>query len=173
METSEKPVIIDGVPCKIGVLDAADEENYAALRDQWLQGSDASLIVYSITSRESFDMVGSFWDQVKTVKNGQGMWDPYQICVLGNKMDLKNDGRVVSKEEGKKCAQKLGCAFEECSAKTGENVEKAMFDLVRKIRTYRDNERIRYEKMKEEAEKTRVKKNERSKKSLWKRVLSR
>jgi len=168
-----KQAVIDGADYMIELLDTSGPDEYAtALRDQFLRDSDASLILYSITSKESFEKVGSFWEQVKKIKNEQGMWDPYQICVLGTKSDLKDDRRVVTEEDGEKCAQKFGCAFKECSAKTAENVEKAVFDLVRKTRTYKDNERIRYEKMREEAEKARMK-DERSKKSLWKRILSR
>jgi GTPase KRas len=46
----------------------------------------------------------------------------------------------VTFEEGQNIAEKLGCAFEECSAKECVNVEKAMFDLVRKVRRQRVEE---------------------------------
>jgi len=72
-------------------------------------------------------------------------------------------------EQGRDYASKLGCAFTECSAKTGEGIEKAAYDLVRRIVTYRDNERIRYEEIQTKAVKEREKRA--SKRSLIRRIF--
>ncbi len=95
------------------------------------------------------------------------MWDPFQICVLGNKNDLKE--REVPTDIARDYAKKLGSAFEECSAKTGKNVEKASYDLVRKIMTYRDNERVRYKQIQDRILETKEKKANR--KSLWRKMF--
>jgi GTPase SAR1 family protein len=131
-------------------------------------------LIYSITSRESFEKIREIWGEVREVKEEMGMWEPFQIGLVGNKMDLEGE-RVVSVHEGMGVAETLGCAFWEAEAETGRNTKELVEELVRKVRTYRDNERIRYEQMKEEAEKAKKEKvkNERRKKMMpWKRLFS-
>lgn len=48
----------------------------------------------------------------------------------------------------------MGCLFRESSAKTRVNIDEPFVELVKKITTYRDNERIRFEQMKKEADKS-------------------
>ncbi|QQP32365.1 Ras-related protein Rab-18 [Caligus rogercresseyi] len=52
--------------------------------------------------------------------------------LVGNKCDLE-DKRVVSKEEGQKCARKHRMMFIEASAKTREGVQLAFEELVENI----------------------------------------
>lgn len=54
------------------------------------------------------------------------------MVLVGNKTDL-NERRVVSTDEGKELADKLGISFYETSAKTGENVEKVFQDSLNEI----------------------------------------
>lgn len=138
------------------------------MRNRWINQSDATLLVYSIASKPSFLLLDSFYKFIKDVKTKEGMWDPFQICIVGNKKDLERE-RQVPVEIARDYAKRMGCAFEECSAKTGLNVEHAAHDLVRKIVTYRDNERIRYQEMQEKAFEKRERRKNRN--SLWKKVF--
>ena len=52
--------------------------------------------------------------------------------LIGNKCDLE-EKREVTKEEGKKIADKFGFIFYETSNKNGKNIEKACTDLIVKI----------------------------------------
>lgn len=54
--------------------------------------------------------------------------DKVPMCIVGNKSDLENQ-RVVTQEDGKALARKLGCAWTEASAKHNDNVINA-FQLV-------------------------------------------
>jgi GTPase KRas protein len=121
--------------------------------------------MYSITSEASLASVRAIWEEAKATKEEMGTWEPFQMCLLGSKADLE-DQREVSKEEGESCAKGMGCSFRECSAKTRVNIDEPFEELVKKIKTYRDNERIRFEQMKKGAEK------KGKKLSPWKKLFS-
>ena len=55
-----------------------------------------------------------------------------QAVLVGNKCDKEGE-RMVSKEEGQKCARKYQMMFIEASAKTKEGVHVAFEELVEKI----------------------------------------
>lgn len=144
-----KHLSIGGKYCILALIDTDSHDTSLIKRGQWIYKSDATMLVYSVSSRESFKQLESFWKVTKAVKTQIGMWEPFQLCVIGNKCDLE-EKREVSFEEGQAFAQKIECAFKEVSSKTGEGVDSAAYDLVRRVKTYRDNERIRYEQLQEQ-----------------------
>lgn len=114
------------------VLDTAGQEEYTALRDQWVREGEGFLLVYSIVSRPTFDRIERFKNQITRVKDEPNV----PIMLVGNKCD-KAEEREVSLEEGQALATRLGCQFVETSAKTCVNVEKAYLNVVRMIREQR------------------------------------
>ena len=84
------------------------------------------LIVYSTTSRASFDRVERFRHQVARVKDS----DSVPVVLVGNKIDRVHE-REVETRHGEELAKRLGCAFIETSAKTRVNLEEAYFMAVR------------------------------------------
>lgn len=129
------------------ILDTAGQEEYTALRDQWIKDGDAFLLVYSITSRSSFTRILGLHRQILKVK-GESAFGSYAepssttsptspvYIIVGNKCDLISD-REVSTQEGNALARELGCPFIEASAKRFINVEKAFYDLIRLLRKQR------------------------------------
>ena len=81
------------------------------------------ILVYSITSRTSFDRIQKFHQSMRKVKKG----DPV-FMLVGNKCDKTFD-RELSKEEGATLACQLGCGFLEASAKMRQNVELLFMNL--------------------------------------------
>ena len=137
-----KQVVIDDQTCLLDILDTAGQEEFTALRDQWIQECEGFVIVYSVTSMHSFHQVKTFKQQVTRVKDEDGL----PMMLVGNKCDLEEE-REVPQEEGTALADKLGCQFREASAKTRANVEESFYDLVRAIRK-RNGEDIPKEKEK-------------------------
>ncbi|KAI8816519.1 small G-protein Ras2 [Fimicolochytrium jonesii] len=132
-DSYRKQVVIDDQPCILEVLDTAGQEEYTALRDQWIRDGEGFLLVYSITSRSTFERVERFKQQINRVKDT----DEVPMILIGNKCDRVAE-REVSKEEGQHLARKLNCDFMESSAKTCLNVDKAFYQVVRAIRHQRN-----------------------------------
>ena len=120
---------IDNETSLLDILDTAGQEEYSAMRDQYMRTGQGFLLVFAIPSRGSFDEINSFREQILRVKDSDSV--PMVLC--GNKCDLENE-RQVSKQEGEDLAKAFGCPFMETSAKTRVNVEEAFFQLVREIR---------------------------------------
>ena len=114
------------------MLDTAGQEEYSAMRDQYMQGGEGFLIVYAINSRDSFDEVTSFRDQILRVKDA----DTIPMVICGNKCDLDNE-REISKSEGEDLAKSFGVPFFETSALSCINIEESFYQLVREIRKIR------------------------------------
>lgn len=58
--------------------------------------------------------------------------------LVGNKLDLADDERQVTTEQGNDLAKKFNCGFIEASAKTNTNVKELFFELVRMINKWRE-----------------------------------
>ncbi|KAG2184105.1 hypothetical protein INT44_009120 [Umbelopsis vinacea] len=132
-DSYRKQVVIDEQPCVLEVLDTAGQEEYTALRDQWIRDGEGFLLVYSISSRSTFERVERFRDQIFRVKDV----DNVPLMLVGNKCDKVTE-REVSREEGYAMAKRLSCDFIETSAKTCVNVERSFYSVVRMIRANRE-----------------------------------
>lgn len=86
------------------------------------------MLVYSIASRASFEMITIIRDKIL---NSTGA-DTLPMVVVGNKADLGSQ-REVSVEEGQKLAESIHAAFVETSAKDNFNIDKAFEALIAQI----------------------------------------
>lgn len=128
-DSYRKQVTIDQETCLLDILDTAGQEEYSAMRDQYMRTGQGFLCTFSVTSRSSFDEISSFREQILRVKDS----DTVPIVLVGNKCDLMVDRQVTS-TEGADLAKAFGCPFFECSAKARINVEESFYQLVREIR---------------------------------------
>lgn len=130
-DSYRKQCVIDDEVALLDVLDTAGQEEYSAMREQYMRTGEGFLLVYSINNRQSFEEIKTFQQQILRVKDK----DYFPIIVVGNKCDLESE-RKVTQQEGEDLAQEFGCKFIETSAKSRINVENAFYDLVREIRRY-------------------------------------
>eukprot|EP00658_Telonema_sp_P-2_P003658 TRINITY_DN11369_c0_g1_i6.p2 TRINITY_DN11369_c0_g1~~TRINITY_DN11369_c0_g1_i6.p2 ORF type:complete len:141 (-),score=41.24 TRINITY_DN11369_c0_g1_i6:517-939(-) len=89
--------------------------------------------VYDITSRESFEHVDGWLEDLRKVRGDEAI-----VAIVGNKCDLDqgNGARQVTTAEGEALAQKHGAKiFREASAKTGHGVEAVFEDVARDLTT--------------------------------------
>ena len=149
---------IDGQTYHLSLTDTAGQEEY---RGMWASSnlrSDAFLLVYDITNRESLEVLGEFndlidieaetrvdaWDRdhrEQSSKKGKGRAGsgngdkgpvkPIKI-VAGNKCDLQ-ESRQVPAQMGLEWARKHGCGFMETSARNTVNIEETFALIVRRV----------------------------------------
>jgi GTPase KRas len=60
------------------------------MREQYMRTGEGFLLVYSITSRSSFEEISTFQQQILRVKDR----DAYPIMVVANKADLEHERQV-------------------------------------------------------------------------------
>jgi GTPase KRas len=92
-DSYRKQCVIDDEVALLDVLDTAGQEEYSAMREQYMRTGEGFLLVYSITSRQSFEEIMTFQQQILRVKDK----DYFPIIVVGNKCDLESE-RQVSKQ---------------------------------------------------------------------------
>lgn len=114
---------------KLTIWDTAGQERFRSLTSSYYRGAQGVILVYDVTSRESFDNLRGTW--LKELETYADL-DDLVLMVVGNKVDLEAE-RQVSLEDGRQFSKNISALFMESSAKTKIGV-KAIFDeLVRKI----------------------------------------
>ena len=99
------------------IWDLAGQEQFKRLMPDYLTDSNAGIIVFDITNKESFENVKNWYNIITRVAL------PSIVLILaGNKVDLDAD-RVVSTKEGQDLAKELGISYIETSAKTNEKID--------------------------------------------------
>ncbi|KAJ0172046.1 hypothetical protein K1T71_012019 [Dendrolimus kikuchii] len=132
-----KQCVIDDVPAKLDILDTAGQEEFSAMREQYMRSGEGFLLVFSVADHASFDELYKFHKQILRVKDR----DEFPMLIVGNKADLEVQ-RVVSLEEAQALSRQLKVGYIECSAKARMNVDQAFHELVRLVRRFQEAERI-------------------------------
>lgn len=118
---------VEGIgQCIVEILDTAGTEQFASMRQLYINSAQAFALVYSIDDRASFEEAQDLYRSIMETKSqGQA-----SVILVGNKSDLE-DRREVETEEGKRAAKQMqNCPFFETSAKEGINVHEFFSMLV-------------------------------------------
>ena len=68
----------------------ADDSSHSAMREQYMRTGEGFLLVYSITSRNSFEEISTFYQQILRVKD----MDQFPVIIVANKCDLEYERQV-------------------------------------------------------------------------------
>ncbi|XP_023706490.1 ras-like protein 2 [Cryptotermes secundus] len=131
-----KQCVIDDVPAKLDILDTAGQEEFSAMREQYMRSGEGFLLVFAVTDKASFDEMYKFHRQILRVKDR----DEFPMLMVGNKADLEHQ-RLVSQMEAQNLSRQLKIPYIECSAKLRMNVDQAFHELVRIVRKFQLSER--------------------------------
>ncbi|PWN42795.1 putative ras-related protein rab-18 [Ceraceosorus guamensis] len=123
-----KAITVSGKRYKLSIWDTAGQERFRTLTSSYYRGAHGVIIAYDVTQRSSFDALPTWFSELETFSSSPEVVK----IVVGNKVD-KDFSRVVTTEEGKAFADKMGALFVECSAKRGSGVSGAFDELVNRI----------------------------------------
>jgi len=85
---------VDGVKIDLDILDTSGAYEFPAMRALSISSADAFVLVYSVTDPETFQQASAIRDQIIDTKRTAGV----PIVVVGNKLDLANTDRKVSRD---------------------------------------------------------------------------
>ncbi|XAR54463.1 hypothetical protein NMG60_11029603 [Bertholletia excelsa] len=124
---SQTILLQDSTTLKFEIWDTSGQERYDALTPLYYRGAAVAVIVYDITSSESFAKA-QYW-----VKELQKNGSPGLVMALvGNKADLQEQ-REVPIQDGMDCAEKNGMFFIETSAKTADNISQLFEEISNRL----------------------------------------
>lgn len=101
---------------KLQIWDTGGQERFSSIRPMYYRGALGAIIVYDLTSYESFEHLPQWIEEVKA-----NIKSDVPILLVGNKSDLISH-RAVSVENINNFTQKFNLYYMETSAKTGEKV---------------------------------------------------
>ncbi|KAJ7912335.1 small GTPase superfamily [Mycena leptocephala] len=121
--TSTKTVTYNGTDYPCEIIDTAGQDQFSQLKSHHAIGIHGYVLVYSITSRASFDMIQVIYDKIVNYSGLPGI----AAVIVGSKADL-HMRRQVDAKDGQRLAERNKTAWIEASALRNENVGK-VFEL--------------------------------------------
>ena len=112
---------------KFEIWDTAGAERFRSLAPMYYRGAAAAVVVYDVTSQESFDGAKRWIAELKSLHAAQVI-----VALAGNKVDLEAS-RQVSKDVAAAYARDQGILFLETSAKTGLNVHEIFKEIALRL----------------------------------------
>jgi small GTP-binding protein len=136
---------------KFKIFDTAGQERYKCISTNTIQIADGFLIVFSVTDRKSFELLDNWINNINESVDIKS-----KILILaGNKADIDDDKREVSREEAESYAKSNNLPYFETSAKSGLNIKEVfnklyedIFNLNKKIIDKKNIELIKEDKNK-------------------------
>ena len=105
----------------------------------FIKKADAFILVYDITSVQSFNNLYQYYDNFKFALNDlEEKYNKKLIYIVGNKFDLKTN-RSVKENDGINLASKYNAKYIECSAKNGYNVDRLFEYIIQDILKKEEN----------------------------------
>ena len=114
---------------KLQIWDTAGQERYMSVNKNLFQKVQGIILMYDLTSRESFEHINYWLNLVKHTTSSK------TVMLVANKLDIEEDKRIVSEEEGAKVAKDNNILFFEGSGSSGQNVDKIFTTIAEEIYT--------------------------------------
>ena len=122
-----KSVNLNGKIVKVQIWDTAGQDRFKSITKNYYKGAHGIILIYDVTKRKTFDNLKNWIDTIK-----EEVSDKVSVILVGNKID-NIDNRVVTTQEGQGIANEYNLQFYETSAKTGDNIDIAFNDLIKKV----------------------------------------
>uniref|UniRef100_A0A8C9BV72 Ras-related protein R-Ras2 n=1 Tax=Phocoena sinus TaxID=42100 RepID=A0A8C9BV72_PHOSS len=86
-----KQCVTDDRAARLDILDTAGQEEFGAMREQYMRTGEGFLLVFSVTDRGSSEEIYKFQRQILRVKD----LDEFLMTLIGNKADLDHQRQVT------------------------------------------------------------------------------
>ena len=125
-----KTLNIIGKKANIHCIDTAGSEDFSEDTGKlFVKKADAFILVYDITSKESFYNLYKYYNIFKIALNDiEEKYSKKVLYMVGNKFDLRMN-RLVNENEARQMANKYEAKYLEVSAKSGFNID-MLFELI-------------------------------------------
>eukprot|EP00800_Vazella_pourtalesii_P001447 TRINITY_DN1131_c0_g1_i1.p1 TRINITY_DN1131_c0_g1~~TRINITY_DN1131_c0_g1_i1.p1 ORF type:complete len:205 (+),score=49.51 TRINITY_DN1131_c0_g1_i1:94-708(+) len=123
VDFSIKTLKIGPKTLKFQIWDTAGQERFRTITHSYYRSADAVIIVYDITSHESFQSINMWLQEIQRYC-GVSVFK----VLIGNKSD-KLESRQVQKEDGTAVAEKDNMPFFETSAKENSGIDQLFHNL--------------------------------------------
>jgi len=126
VEFLTKQLDINGTIVKAQIWDTAGQERFSSMMGTYYRKAKGAMLVYDISKKETLPAAERWKNELLNHANK----DDIVMVLAGNKCDLGDEERQISKEEGAAFAKKHGMEFFETSAKEDINVRKSFTKLM-------------------------------------------
>ena len=118
---------------KLTLWDTAGQDRFKCLPKKYYQNADGVLLLFDVTSEETFVNVGNWMKDVKensskNITSENGKESELALYLIGNKIDLPN--RVITREQAQTQANSLGMKYFEVSCKINMNIPEVMNRMI-------------------------------------------
>ena len=115
-----KEILIEqfNMKLKLDIWDTAGQEKYRSLTKFFYKDAAIAILVYDITQQQSFNELSEYWTKQLIDCSSENLI----IGIAGNKCDLLTE-EIVSENEVKELATKIGATFQLTSAKTNIGID--------------------------------------------------
>ena len=125
---------IDDKTIRVKIWDTAGQERYKAITKCFFQRAQGIIIVFDVTNKKSFDDLKIWIDSIRSQSKLTEDLENMPIIIIGNKIDIPK--RVIDKETALNFSKEQNFDYYETSAKTGQGVDNAIKNLVKKVMVY-------------------------------------
>ena len=119
--------------------DTAGQERFQSLGVAFYRGADCCVLVYDVNSPRTFETLESWRDEFLIQASPRDA-ESFPFVVLGNKVDMGDERRMVSNKRALTYCQNRGALYFETSAKDSVNVDQAFEAIARTALTQEESE---------------------------------
>jgi small GTP-binding protein len=124
-----KVIEFDNIKARIQIWDIGGQERFRFLRKSFYKGATGAVLVFDLTRSQTFNEMQSWLYEMYQI-----MEEKIPFILVGNKTDLIEE-KVYQDNQSKEqiFAKKESSIYINTSAKTGENIEKAFIELIKRM----------------------------------------
>ncbi|KAF9177710.1 hypothetical protein BGZ51_008455 [Haplosporangium sp. Z 767] len=126
-----KKLVVDNCKVRLQIWDTAGQERFRSMAPMYYRGANAAILVYDITSEESFRDMNSWVEELR-----KNMSEELIIHVVGNKLDLAATRRAIPISRTKQYVEDIlgpDCTVHEVSARDDNGIEELFLQITRKL----------------------------------------